>query len=126
VVAGMTALAQVIAYHKDSALTVPAKALNATDDGGWEVEIEAEERQTRPGEANYDVQRQSGSGLTQDQSVIIRRMRSLIFVVFCDGFALFAEPVSKSGRRRQPRAHSRRAGHARLLSGDDGGASLFG
>src|SRR5678815_3381594 len=75
VVAGMTALAQIIAYHKDAALTVPAKALNATDDGGWEVEIEEAEGKTK----RVPVKRgmTSGdkveilSGLTQDQSVII-------------------------------------------------------
>ena len=70
----MTALAQIIAYHKDAALTVPAKALNATDDGGWEVEIEEAEGKTK----RVPVKRgmTSGdkveilSGLTQDQLVI--------------------------------------------------------
>jgi multidrug efflux pump subunit AcrA (membrane-fusion protein) len=75
VVAGMTALAQIIAYHKDAVLTVPAKALNATDDGGWEVEIEEAEGKTK----RVPVKRgmtfgdkvEILSGLTQDQSVII-------------------------------------------------------
>ena len=74
-VAGMTASAQVIAYHKDAALTVPAKALNATDDGGWEVEIEEAEGKTK----RVPVKRgmTSGekveilSGLAEDQSVIV-------------------------------------------------------
>ena len=75
VVAGMTASAQVIAYHKDAALTVPAKALNATDDGGWEVEIEETEGKTK----HVPVKRgmTSGekveivSGLVDGQSVIV-------------------------------------------------------
>ncbi len=74
-VAGMTASAQIIAYHKDAALIIPAKALNETDDGGWEVEIEETEGQTK----RVPVKRgmMSGdnveilSGLTQDQAVII-------------------------------------------------------
>ncbi len=75
VVAGMTASAQIIAYHKDAALTVSAKALNATDDGGWEVEIEEAEGKAK----RVPVKRgmTSGdkveilSGLTDGQSVII-------------------------------------------------------
>ena len=74
-IAGMTASAQVIAYHKDAALAVPAKALNATNDGGWEVEIEEAEGKTK----RVPVKRgmTSGdkveilSGLAEDQSVII-------------------------------------------------------
>lgn len=74
-VAGMTASAQVIAYHKDAALTVPVKALNATDDGGWEVEIEEAEGKTK----RVPVKRgmtfgdkvEILSGLADGQSVII-------------------------------------------------------
>lgn len=74
-VAGMTAAAQVIAYHQDAALTVPAKALNAADSGGWEVEIEEAEGRTK----RVPVKRgltagdkvEILSGLTEDQSVII-------------------------------------------------------
>ena len=74
-VAGMTASAQVIAYHKDAALTVPAKALNATDDGGWEVEIEEAEGKTK----HVPVKRgmtfgdkvEILSGLEDGQSVIV-------------------------------------------------------
>ena len=75
VVAGMTVSAQMIAYHKDAALTVPAKALNATDDGGWEVEIEEAEGKTK----HVPVKRgltfgekvEILSGLTDGQSVIV-------------------------------------------------------
>ncbi len=74
-VAGTTASAQIIAYRQDAALTVPVKALNATDDGGWEVEIEEAEGKTK----RVPVKRgmTSGdkveilSGLSADQSVII-------------------------------------------------------
>lgn len=74
-VAGMTAAAQIIAYHKDAAITVPAKALNATDDGGWEVEIEEAEGKTK----RVPVKRgmtfgdkvEILSGLADGQSVII-------------------------------------------------------
>ena len=74
-VAGMTTSAQVIAYHKDAALTVPAKALNATDDGGWEVEIEEAEGKTK----SVPVKRgmtfgdkvEILSGLADGQSVIV-------------------------------------------------------
>ena len=74
-VAGMTASAQIIAYHKDAALSVPAKALNATDDGGWEVEVEEAEGKTK----HVPVKRgmTSGdkveilSGLADGQSVIV-------------------------------------------------------
>ncbi len=73
-VAGTTASAQIIAYHKDAALSVPVKALNPTNDGGWEVEVEEAEGKTK----RVPVKRgmTSGdkveilSGLTQDQSVI--------------------------------------------------------
>jgi HlyD family secretion protein len=73
--AGMTVSAQVLAYHKDAALTVPAKALNTNNEGAWEVEVEEAEGKTR----RVPVKRgmTSGdkveilSGLTQDQSVII-------------------------------------------------------
>ena len=73
--AGMTASAQIVAYHKKAALTVPAKALNATDEGGWEVEIEEADGKTK----RVPVKRgmTSGdkveiiSGLTPDQSVIV-------------------------------------------------------
>jgi multidrug efflux pump subunit AcrA (membrane-fusion protein) len=72
--AGMTAAAQVIAYSKEGALTVPVKALTATNDGGWEVEVEEAEGKTK----RVPVKRgmTSGekveilSGLTQDQTVI--------------------------------------------------------
>ena len=74
-VAGMTASVQVIAYHKDSAITVPVKALNATDDGGWEVEIEEAEGKTK----RVPVKRgmtfgdkvEILSGLEDGQSVIV-------------------------------------------------------
>lgn len=74
-VAGATASAQIIAYRKDAALTVPTKALTTTDDGGWEVEIEEAEGKTK----RVPVKRGmiSGdkveilSGLTQDQVVIV-------------------------------------------------------
>ena len=73
--AGMTASAQIIAYHKDAALTVPAKALTMADDGGWEVEVEEAEGKTK----RVPVKRgmTSGdkveilSGLSAEQSVII-------------------------------------------------------
>ena len=73
-VAGTTASAQIIAYHKDAALTVPVKALNPTNDGGWEVEVEESDGKTK----RVPVKRgmTSGdkveilSGLTQDQSVV--------------------------------------------------------
>ena len=73
--AGMTVSAQIIAYHKDAALTVPAKALNPTNDGGWEVEIEEAEGKTKREPVKRGMT--SGdkveilSGVTQDQSVII-------------------------------------------------------
>ena len=74
-VAGTTASVQINAYRNDTALTVPAKALNATDDGGWEVEIEESEGKTK----RVPVKRgmtfgdkvEILSGLTVDQSVII-------------------------------------------------------
>ena len=74
-VAGTTVSAQIIAYRKDAALTVPAKALNATDDGGWEVEIEEAEGKTK----RVPVKRgmtfgdkvEILSGLMADQSVVI-------------------------------------------------------
>jgi len=47
VVAGTTATAQIVAYHKDNALTVPLKALQPTNDGGWEVEVEESDGKTR-------------------------------------------------------------------------------
>ncbi len=75
VVAGTTVSAQVIAYHKADALTVPAKALNATNDGGWEVDVEDSEGRIK----HVPVKRgmTSGdkveilSGLTKDMQVVI-------------------------------------------------------
>jgi HlyD family secretion protein len=74
-VAGMTASVNVIAYHKDAALTVPAKALNATNDGGWEVEIEETDGKTK----RVPVKRgmtfgdkvEVLSGLAAEQSIIV-------------------------------------------------------
>ena len=75
VVAGMTVSAQMIAYHKDAALTVPAKALNATDDGGWEVEIEEAEGKTKRVPVKrgltFGEKVEILSGLTDGQSVIV-------------------------------------------------------
>lgn len=73
-VAGTTVSAQILAYHQDAALTVPSKALTATNDGGWEVEIEEAEGKTK----RVPVKRgltfgdkvEILSGLTPDQSVI--------------------------------------------------------
>lgn len=74
-VAGTTATAQLIAYRNDTALTAPAKALNATDDGGWEVEVEEAEGKTK----RVPVKRgmtfgdkvEILSGLTKEQSVVV-------------------------------------------------------
>lgn len=74
-VAGTTVSAQLLAYRKDAALTVPTKALTATDDGGWEVEIEDADGKTK----HVPVKRgmtfgdkvEILSGLAQDQSVVI-------------------------------------------------------
>lgn len=74
-VAGMTASAQVIAYRKDAALTVPAKALSATDDGGWEVELEEAEGKTRRVPVTrgmtFGDKVEIVSGLTKEQSVVV-------------------------------------------------------
>ena len=74
-VVGTTATAQLIAYRNDTALTVPTKALSATDDGGWEVELEEAEGKTK----RVPVKRgmtfgdkvEILSGLTKEQSVIV-------------------------------------------------------
>lgn len=71
---GMTANAQLTAYQKDAAIVVPAKALHATADGGWEVEIEEAEGKTKKVAVKRGLS--SGdkveilSGLTKDQTII--------------------------------------------------------
>jgi len=71
---GMNATAQIISYQKDAALAVPTKALHATDDGGWELEIEQSEGKTS--RVAVKRGRTSGdkveilSGLAKDQVVI--------------------------------------------------------
>lgn len=75
VVPGMTASANLSAYHKDAAIVVALKALHATNDGGWEVEVEEAEGKTK----KVAVQRglTSGdnveilSGLTKEQTIIV-------------------------------------------------------
>jgi hypothetical protein len=71
---GMSATAQIICYQKNAALVVPVKALHATDDGSWELEIEQAEGKTS--RVAVKRGRTSGdkveilSGLAKDQVVI--------------------------------------------------------
>ncbi|MBU6326367.1 MAG: hypothetical protein KGQ89_01955 [Verrucomicrobia bacterium] len=71
---GMSTTAHIICYQEDAALVVPAKALHATDDGGWELEIEQSESKTS--RVAVKRGRTSGdkveilSGLAKDQVVI--------------------------------------------------------
>jgi multidrug efflux pump subunit AcrA (membrane-fusion protein) len=70
----MSATAQIMCYQKNAALVVPVKALHATDDGSWELEIEQAEGKTS--RVAVKRGRTSGdkveilSGLAKDQVVI--------------------------------------------------------
>lgn len=75
VVAGMTASAQVTAYQAKSVITVPAKALRSNGEGGWEVELQENEKTVK----KITVKRGKTwgekveilSGLEKDQTIIV-------------------------------------------------------
>jgi multidrug efflux pump subunit AcrA (membrane-fusion protein) len=77
VVAGMGASAQITAYEKENALTIPTKALHNDNKGGWEVEIsegEGDAKKTKRipvtrGKSSGDKV-EILSGLTKDQVII--------------------------------------------------------
>jgi multidrug efflux pump subunit AcrA (membrane-fusion protein) len=73
----MGASAQITAYEKENALTIPAKALHSDNKGGWEVEIsegEGDAKKTKRipvtrGKSSGDKV-EILSGLTKDQVII--------------------------------------------------------
>jgi len=75
VVAGMIASAQVTAYQAKSVITIPVKALRSNGEGGWEVELQENEKTVKKVTVKrgktWGEKVEILSGLEKDQTIIV-------------------------------------------------------